>query len=88
MCHGPSCLWETAVHRHLLPRLIQKYTYILCLLTINHLLIEYAYFNDVRRGFYQVPSLPDHFKTAKPEVILDFLKAVRCTGFHEELVIA
>ena len=48
-----------------------------CPLTINHLLvlIECAYFNDVRQRFYQVPSLQDLFKTVKPEVILDFLKA-------------
>ena len=26
-------------------------------------------------GFYQVPSLQDLFKTVKPEVILEFLKA-------------
>ena len=31
--------------------------------------------NDVRQGFYQVPTLQDLFKTVKPEVILDFLKA-------------
>ena len=32
-------------------------------------------FNDVRQRFYQVPTLQDLFKTVKPEVILDFLKA-------------
>ena len=32
-------------------------------------------FNDVRQRFYQVPSLQDLFKTVKPEVILEFLKA-------------
>ena len=32
-------------------------------------------FNDVRQRFYQVPFLQDLFKTVKPEVILDFLKA-------------
>ena len=32
-------------------------------------------FNDVRQRFYQVPSLQDLFKTVKPEVILQFLKA-------------
>ena len=46
-----------------------------CPLTIKHLLIEGADFNDVRQRFYQVPSLQDHFKTVKPEVILVFLKA-------------
>ena len=45
-----------------------------CPLTIKHLLIECADFNDVRQGFYQVPSLQDLLKTVKPEVILDFLK--------------
>ena len=33
------------------------------------------YFSDVRQRFYQVPSLQDLFKTVKPEVILEFLKA-------------
>ena len=46
-----------------------------CPLTIKHLLIECADFNDVRRRFYQVPSLQNLFNTVKPEVILDFLKA-------------
>ena len=46
-----------------------------CLLTIKHLLIECVDFNDVRQCFYQVPSLQDLFKTVKPEVILEFLKA-------------
>ena len=46
-----------------------------CPLTIKHLLIECVDFNDVRQRFYQVPSLQDLFKTVKPEVILDFLKA-------------
>ena len=46
-----------------------------CPLTIKHPLIECADFNDVRRRFYQVPTLHDLFKTVKPEVILDFLKA-------------
>ena len=46
-----------------------------CPLTINHLLIECVDFNDVRQRFYQVPTLQDLFKTVKPEVILDFLKA-------------
>ena len=46
-----------------------------CLLTIKHLLIECVDFNDVRQRFYQVPSLPDLFKTVKAEVILEFLKA-------------
>ena len=46
-----------------------------CLLTIKHLLIECVDFNDVRQRFYQVPSLQDLFKTVKPEVILEFLKA-------------
>ena len=32
-------------------------------------------FNNVRQRFYQVPSLQDLFKTVKPEVILEFLKA-------------
>ena len=39
------------------------------------LLIECVDFNDVRQRFYQVPSLQDLFKTVKPEVILEFLKA-------------
>ena len=34
-----------------------------------------ADFSDVRRRFYQVPSLQDLSKTVKPEAILDFLKA-------------
>ena len=42
-------------------------------LTIKHLLIDCADFNDMSRRFYQVPSLQDRFKTLKPEVILDFL---------------
>ena len=46
-----------------------------CPLTNKHLLIECVDFNDVRQRFYQVPSLQDLFKTFKPEVILDFLKA-------------
>ena len=46
-----------------------------CPLTMKHLLIECVDFNDVRQRFYQVPSLQDLFKTVKPEVILDFLKA-------------
>ena len=46
-----------------------------CPLTIKHLLIECVDFNDVRQRFYQVPTLQDLFKTVKPEVILDFLKA-------------
>ena len=46
-----------------------------CLLTIKHLLIECVDFSDVRQRFYQVPSLQDLFKTVKPEVILEFLKA-------------
>ena len=46
-----------------------------CPLTIKHLLIEGAGFNDVRQRFYQVHSLQDRFKTVKPEVILVFLKA-------------
>ena len=37
--------------------------------------IECVDFNDVRQRFYQVPTLQDLFKTVKPEVILDFLKA-------------
>ena len=37
-----------------------------------HLLIECAYFNDVRQIFYQVPSLQDLFKTVKADVILDY----------------
>ena len=44
-------------------------------LTSKHLLIECVDFNDVRQRFYQVPSLQDLFKTVKPEVILEFLKA-------------
>ena len=32
-------------------------------------------FNDVQQRLYQVPSLQDLFKTVKPEVILEFLKA-------------
>ena len=36
---------------------------------------ECADFNDVTLIFYQVPSLQDLFKTVRPEVILDFLKA-------------
>ena len=44
-------------------------------LTIKHLLIECVDFNDVRQSFYRVPSLQDLFKTVKPEVILEFLKA-------------
>ena len=32
-----------------------------CPLTIKHLRIECTYFNDVRRRFYQVPSLQDLF---------------------------
>ena len=35
---------------------------VLCL-SSNHLLLECADFNDVRRRFYQVPSLQDLFKT-------------------------
>ena len=46
-----------------------------CPLTIKHLLIECVDFNDVRQRFYQAPSLQDLFKTVKPEVILEFLKA-------------
>ena len=46
-----------------------------CPLTIKHLLIECVDFNDVRQRFYQVPSLQDLFKTVKPEVSLEFLKA-------------
>ena len=46
-----------------------------CPLTIKHLLIECVDFNDVRQRFYQVPSLHDHFKPVKPEVIFEFLKA-------------
>ena len=46
-----------------------------CPLTIKHLLIECVDFNDVRQRFDQVPSLQDLFKTVKPEVILEFLKA-------------
>ena len=46
-----------------------------CPLTIKHLLIECADFNDVRQRFYQVSSLQGPFKSVKPEVILDFLKA-------------
>ena len=42
---------------------------------MKHLLIECVDFNDVRQRFYQVPSLQDLFKTVKPEVILEFLKA-------------
>ena len=38
-------------------------------------LIECVDFNAVRQRFYQVPSLQDLFKTVKPEVILEFLKA-------------
>ena len=38
-------------------------------------MIECIDFNDVRQTFYQVPSLQDLFKTVKPEVILEFLKA-------------
>ena len=37
--------------------------------------------NDVQRRFYQVPSLQDLFKTVKPEVILDFLKAAALYRF-------
>ena len=47
----------------------------ICPLTIKHLLIKCADFNDVQRRFHQVPSLRDLFKTVKPGVILDFLKA-------------
>ena len=39
-----------------------------------------TYFNDVRQRFYQVPTLQDLFKTVKPEVILDFLKAAALYG--------
>ena len=46
-----------------------------CSLTIKHLLLECADFNNVRRRFYQVLSLQNFFKTVNPEVILDFLKA-------------
>ena len=46
-----------------------------CPLTIKHLLIECVDFNDVHQRFYQVPYLQDLFKTVKPEVILEFLKA-------------
>ena len=46
-----------------------------CPLTIKHLLVECADCNDVRQRFYLVPSLQDLFKTVKPEVILEFLKA-------------
>ena len=46
-----------------------------CPLTIKHLLIQCVDFNDVRQRFYQVPSLQDLFKTVKPEVMLEFLKA-------------
>ena len=44
--------------------------------------MECADFNDVRRRFYQVPSLQDLFKTAKPEVILDFLKAAALSALY------
>ena len=37
--------------------------------------------NDVQRRFYQAPSLQDLFKTVKPEVILDFLKAAALYRF-------
>ena len=37
--------------------------------------LECVDFNNVRQRFYQVPTLQDLFKTVKPEVILDFLKA-------------
>ena len=46
-----------------------------CPLTIKHLLIECVDFSDVRQRFYGIPSLQDLFKTVKPEVILEFLKA-------------
>ena len=46
-----------------------------CPLAIKHLLIECVDLSDVRQRFYQVPSLQDHFKTVKPEVILKCLKA-------------
>ena len=57
----------------------------LCLLTIKHLLIECADFNDVRHRFYQVLSLQDLFKIVQPEVILElvFLMQLRCTDFYE-----
>ena len=44
-------------------------------LSVEHILIECVNFNDVRQGFYQVPSLHDLFKTVKAQIILDFLKA-------------
>ena len=37
--------------------------------------IECADFSDVWQRFYRVPSLQALFKTVKPEVILEFLKA-------------
>ena len=46
-----------------------------CPLTIKHLLNKCADFNDVTQRFDQVPSLQDPFRTVKPVVILDFLKA-------------
>ena len=48
---------------------------IIAVLARINLLIECVDFNDVRQRFYQVPSLQDLFKTVKPEVILEFLKA-------------
>ena len=49
-----------------------------CPLTIKHLLIECADFNDVRQRFYQVPSLQDLFKI-QTRSHLEFLKAELCT---------
>ena len=51
-----------------------------CPLTIKHLLIKCVDFSDVRQRFYRVPSLGDLFKTVKPEVILEFLKAAALYG--------
>ena len=49
-----------------------------CPLTIKHLLVECVDFTDVRQRFYQVPSLQDLFKTVKPDMISEFLKAELC----------
>ena len=48
-----------------------------CPLTIKHLLIEGAGFNDVRQRFYQVPSVQDRFKTRSDFGLLESSCAVQ-----------
>ena len=50
-------------------------------LTVKHLLIERAEFNEVRRRFYQASSLENLFRTVKADVILDFLNAAVLLAF-------